>query len=125
MWSGRDARIRMKEERLAKVWEKLAAVQASHSQHEAFQLLSATFREVEDELTDIPYAPENWQTDGRMYPPQEDSARDVPERDDLVRYRSRGHNTYIRKNGAIEICDLAGVVVFSKPGVDGFGVELE
>lgn len=78
MWSGRDARIRMKEERLAKVWEKLAAVQASHSQHEAFQLLSATFREVEDELTDIPYAPENWQTDGRMYPPQEDSARDVP-----------------------------------------------
>ena len=88
-------------------------------------MLSATIREVEDALTDIPYAPENWRTDGRMYPPQEDSARDIPERVDLVRYRSRVHNTFIRTNGAIEVRDIAGNVVFTKPGSDGAGIELE
>jgi hypothetical protein len=114
-----------KDQRLAEVWKRLAAAPASASHREAFQLFNATIREVEDELTDIPYAPENWQTDGRMYPPQEDSARDVPGRVDLVRYRSRGHNTFIRTNGAIEVRDWAGNVVFAKPGFDGAGVELE
>jgi hypothetical protein len=84
-----------------------------------------TLNEVEDELTDIPYAPENWQTDGRMYPPREDSAREVPGIDDLIRYRNRGHNTYIRDDGAIEIRDMNGTVVFAKAGADGEGVELE
>jgi len=59
-----------------------------------------------------------------MYPPQEDSARDVPGRSDLVRYRSRGHNTFVRGNGAIEIRDLTGAVTFSKSGSDGLSVEL-
>jgi hypothetical protein len=60
-----------------------------------------------------------------MYPPSEDSAREVSGRDDLVRYRSRAHHTYIRDNGAIEIRDISGTVVFSKAGADGEGVELE
>jgi hypothetical protein len=60
-----------------------------------------------------------------MYPPEEDSAREVPGRDDLVRYRSRAHNTYIRDNGAVEIRHIDGTVVFSKAGANGKGVELE
>ena len=60
-----------------------------------------------------------------MYPPEDDSARVVEGRSDLVRYRHRGHNTFIRENGAIEIRDLAGAVLFAKAGADGRGVELQ
>ncbi len=67
--------------------------------------------------------PESWQTDGRMYPPRADNARDVENRPDLVRYRSRGHNTLIRENGAIEIRDLQNNVLLSKPGSSGVGVD--
>lgn len=92
---------------------------------QAFALLRDTLKSVEDELTDIPYRPKLWQTDGRMYPPEEDSARSVEGRSDLIRYRNKGHNTIIRDNGAIAIQDLMGSVLFEKPGVDGRGVELQ
>jgi len=114
-----------KAERFAEFLLRLNAAPPAITREEAFEFLGKTLIEVEDELTDIPFMPENWQTDGRMYPPQEDSARDVPGRSDLVRYRSRGHHTYIRANGAIEVRDLAGRVIISKKGSDGAGVELE
>ena len=113
-----------KEERIALFLERLTAAPRASTAREAFDLLGVTLNEVEDELTDIAYQPGNYETDGRMYPPQEDSARDVPERQDVVRYRSRSHNTYIRDNGAIEIQDLDGNVKFSKPGSNDLGVEL-
>ncbi len=115
-----------KEERFAEFLRRLTASPPVSTVDGALELLSRTLCEVEDELTDIPYQPENWQTDGRMYPPQEDQAREIAGREDLVRYRSRGHSTYIRSNGAIEIRDhLTGQVVFSKYGLDEVGVELE
>jgi len=76
-------------------------------------------------MTDIPNDPASWQTDGRMYPPQSDHAREVENRSDLIRFRSRGHNTLIRDNGAIEIRDLQGHVFLSKSGTDGNGVDDE
>lgn len=114
-----------KEDRFAEFLRRLSAAPPAGTAQEALRLLGDTLNEVEDELTDIPYAPENWQTDGRMYPPREDSAREVRGRDDLIRYRNRGHNSYIRDNGAIEVRDIRGTVVFSKAGADGEGVELE
>lgn len=115
-----------KEERFAEFLRRLTISPPASTAEDALELLSRTLCEVEDELTEIPYQPERWQTDGRMYPPQEDQAREVVGREDLVRYRSRGHSTYIRSNGAIEIRDhLTGQVVFNKHGVDGAGVELE
>jgi hypothetical protein len=114
-----------KEERFAEFLRRLAAAPPASYAHEALRLLSETLNQVEDDLTDIPYAPENWQTDGRMYPPEDDAARAVPGRDDLFRYRSRAHHTYIRDNGAIEIRDINGTLVFSKAGADGEGIELE
>ncbi len=113
-----------KEERFNELLRRLSAVPAAATAGEVLGLLSRILCEVEDELTDIPNQPENQQTDGRMYPPQEDRAREVPDRNDLTRYRSRGHNTFIRGNGAIEIRDLSGRVVFSKAGAKGVGVEL-
>jgi hypothetical protein len=112
-----------KEVRFQVFLKRLSAAQAASSADEALALLGRILCEVEDELTDIPNQPENQQTDGRMYPPQEDRAREVPGRSDLTRYRSRGHNTFIRSNGAIEIRELAGRVVLSKAGADGMSVE--
>jgi hypothetical protein len=116
--------ISSKEERFTQFLQRLMAAPPASSGQEAFVLLGNTLNEVEDELADIPYQPGSRGTDGRMYPPQEDSARDVPGRSDVVRYRSRGHDTYIRDNGAIEIRDLAGNVVLSKPGSNGLDLEL-
>jgi hypothetical protein len=113
-----------RDERFAAFLKRLIAAPPVNTAREAFDLVCDTLNEVEDELTDIPYHPVNRGTDGRMYPPQPDSARDLPGRADLVRYRSRGHNTYIRDNGAIEIRDLVGNVVLSKSGSDGLGVKL-
>lgn len=114
-----------KEERIAEFLRRLEAKPSVSTAEEALELISQTLNEVEDELTDISFNPENWQTDGRLYPPQEDNARDVSGRDDLVCYRNRGHKTYIRNNGALEIRDLRGQVIATKPGSDGRGVELE
>lgn len=113
-----------KEDRFAEFLTRLWAAPSASSAEEAFCLLGDTLNQVEDELTDIPYAPEHWQMDGRMYPPHADAVREVPGRDDLVRYRSKAHSTYIRSNGAIEIHDINGTVVFSKSGADGKGIEL-
>lgn len=115
-----------KDERFAEFLRRLTMSPPASTAEGALQLLSQTLREVEDELTDIPYQPDSWQTDGRMYPPQEDQARDVPGREDVIRYRNRGHNTFIRNNGAIEIRVYAtDQIVFSKLGANGAGVELE
>jgi len=90
---------------------------------EALGVLSTTLNEVEDELAGILYNPERWQTDGRLYPPLPDSRRPVPGRPDVTRWRSKGHNTYIRENGAVEIVSVReGEIVFHAPGRDGRGV---
>jgi hypothetical protein len=89
---------------------------SSTSATAALALIDETLSAVEDEMTDIPNDPANWQTDGRMYPPQADNAREIENRPDLIRFRSLGHNTLIRDNGAIEIRDLSGNVLLSKSG---------
>jgi hypothetical protein len=113
-----------KQERFEEFLRRFEQSPNASSHDEALRLLSETLNAVEDEMTDIPYQPDRWQTDGRMYPPQEDNARRLEERGDVTRYRSRGHNTYIRENGAIEIQDINGATLFEKPGADGRGVEL-
>lgn len=89
------------------------------SESEALELIAVTLAAVEDEMTDVPADPSKWMSDGRMYPPQQDSRRDVPEYTWVTRYRSRGHNTFIAQNGAIEIRRLAGDVLFRKAGRNG------
>lgn len=78
---------------------------------------------VEDELSGIPFDPERWRTDGRMYAAQDDSAADVAGHPSVTAYRHRRHETFVAENGAIEIRSLdTDQVVFAKPGADGKGV---
>jgi hypothetical protein len=108
-----------KAERFAEFLRRLGAAPAASSFTEAFRQLGDILNAVEDELASIPYDPANWQNDGRMYPPQLDSARIVPGRSDVTQFRSRAHNTLIGDNGAIEIRDLSGRPFLTKAGTDG------
>jgi hypothetical protein len=106
-------------ERLKEFYRRLEALPPFRSAEEAMLKLAETLTAVEDELTSIPNHPENWRSDGRMYPPQEDY-RFETSHSDVVEYRSRKHSTYVRTNGAIEIRKAVGKTVeFEKPGADG------
>ncbi len=103
--------------------ERLGRAPAPQTYEEALSQISDILIEVENEHTDIPYDPEHWETDGRMYPPQLDSERHVEGHDRVRRFRSRAHNTFVGDNGSIQIQTVNGNdVVFEKNGADGRAV---
>ena len=108
-----------KAERFAAFLRRLEVVSPASTFDEAYQQLSDVLNAVEDEMTSIPFDPANWQNDGRMYPPQLDNLRAVAGRSDVKQFRSGGHKTLIGDNGAIEMRDLSGRAVLTKPGADG------
>jgi hypothetical protein len=84
----------------------------------AYILLCNTLNDVENEFTEIVYEPSQWMTDGRLYPPQDDMRRRHCENVD--RYRSRRHDTFIATNGAIRIeAHAPRHILLDKPGNDG------
>jgi hypothetical protein len=87
---------------------------------EAYAGLVSILESVEDELTGIENNPENWKSDGRLYPPQPDHWSREPGQPHITRMRSRGHYILIAANGAIEIEEVGtGVVRLSIAGLDG------
>ncbi|MEP6863178.1 MAG: hypothetical protein ABJE66_21315 [Deltaproteobacteria bacterium] len=109
--------------RLLVFQERLNTAQPLSNGTDAKRLIDETLNAVEDELTDIPYDPNNWRTDGRMYPVQEDNADSLDGYPGVTSYRSRKHETFVRENGAFEIRDLiTGEIFVSKAGSDGKGV---
>jgi hypothetical protein len=111
------------EERLAEFRRRLLAAPVVDAFDKAYEQLSDILNRVEDDLTDILFSPDAWQTDGRMYPPQSDNLRDVPGRPRVKRFRSRKHSIYIGDNGAIEIrTEPDGELLLSKPGADDLEV---
>jgi hypothetical protein len=113
-----------RKERLEEFMRRMTASEPRSTFDDAYELLCDTLNEVEDELSGVPYNPDMWSTDGRLYPPQPDSFRkDCKDHPSVVRLRTRGHNIFIAQNGAIEIQKLNGEgVIFQKPGADGKGV---
>jgi hypothetical protein len=107
-----------KGERFNKFLERLSAAPPAASAEDALALVSKTLNEVEDEFTSIPYNPDLWMDDGRMYPPQTDSCREDPAAG-VVRYRSRRHHTRIHVSGAIRIEEVNGLCLLQKPGRNG------
>lgn len=116
--------MKTKQERFRIFLNQLAAAPEATSQEEALGLLVETLNHVEDMHSGAPYAPDEHLSDGRMYPPQADAVRTVKGRPDWVRYRSRGHNTWITSEGAIRITTVPGdEIIFEKAGLNGVGFE--
>jgi len=99
--------------------ERLSAAPPASSADEAFNLLTQTLNAVEDEFSEVPNHPENWRTDGRMYPPQADSLVKNPENPDVRKYRSKGHYTNVGPNGSLRIETLDAEILIDKPGQNG------
>jgi hypothetical protein len=118
-----DAQRATKAERFAEFLRRLGAAPSASDFDEAYNQLCDILNAVEDEMTSIPFDPANWQSDGRMYPPQMDNLKEVPGRPEVKRFRSLKHNTLIGDNGAIAIRELTGQTIFSKPGSDGRLIE--
>lgn len=116
-----------RKERLEIFFQRLADCPSFQNLTEALAGLSQTLNGVEDEFTKIPFDPDAYKTDGRLYPPQADSAYEVEGFPGVTRLRSLGHNTFIADNGAIEIRLLgvppeSGDLLFEKSGSNGKGV---
>lgn len=115
-----------KQARLTEFLRRLAGAPAARSYEEARRQLAAILLAVEDEMTEIPFEPDAWRGDGRMYPPRDDAER-ASGRAGCRRFRSKGHNVIFGSNGAIWILDAPlpgeawekGNTVFDKPGEDG------
>ena len=108
-----------KAKRLQMFLQRLEAAPPASSGDEALALLAETLNGVEDEFSGVPYRPELWESDRRLYPPQPDAARKFPERPSLRKYRNKGHYNFIGLNGAIRIETLDAEMLLDKPGQDG------
>lgn len=112
-----------KAQRLQEVYRRLAHAPAAETFTEMRDQMNDVLNAVEDQLTGIPYDPHCWETDGRLYPVQDDNVYGVEGSPRITLLRARRSSIYIGDNGAIEIQDVvSGAVVFSKPGSDGRGV---
>ncbi len=80
-----------KRARLSLFYERLSAAPAASTHDEALKLLCDTLNGVEDEHSNSVFNPDNWETDGRMYPPEVDNAFAVDGFSQVVRYRSARH----------------------------------
>ena len=108
-----------KGERLLVYFTRMSNSQPATSHDEAMLLLEM-LNEIENELSEIPYDPDEPGTDGRMYPPNAMFRYKLWERSGVQCYRQAGHATFVADNGAIEICKRVGIIlgqiIFEKPG---------
>lgn len=113
-----------KAQRLAEVISRLRQLPSARSGVEARRQLEDTLNAVEDEFSGVPSNPSNWRTDGRLYPPQDDNAADVPGYPHLTSFRSVAHETLISDNGAMLIREAKQTsnVLLERSGADGKGV---
>ncbi len=109
--------------RLQAFLRRLAELPPAVDHDDARRKIDETLNAIEDEMSGVPYDPDHWRTDGRMYPALDDSAADVEGHSDVTAYRHRRPETFIAAHGAFEIRDVrTGAVLVAKPGANGQGV---
>jgi hypothetical protein len=102
---------------------RLAASPIAANHDQAFALIASVLNAVEDEHSGVPADPNNWRSDGRMYPPQADNARPSADLPGVIVYRSFAHRTLIASNGAFTIIELStNKALIEKLGGDGKGL---
>lgn len=111
-----------KADRLQEIYRRLANAPAARTFAEMRDQLADIINAVEDQLTDIPYDPENWRNDGRIYPVQGDNVFSVVGHARVTLLRARKNFVYIGENGSIEIHNASGEVAIRKNGMDGRAV---
>lgn len=110
-----------KSERFALFVRELQEAAAAASFEEARQLVDSVLNGVEDRHSGVTFRPDQWRSDGRMYPPQNDSEKKSPIAGVRV-FRTRGHRVWIAGNGAIRITTAGAAedrIILDKPGKDG------
>ncbi len=115
--------MKTKAERLAIYLARLNAAFAFATRQEALDGIASILNAVEDEFSGVPRNSAAWESDGRLYPPDEDFAQPDASREGVTHYRSRGHSTFIGQNGAVEIVvrirGILGSPVYRRAGADG------
>ena len=113
-------------ERFDRFIQTLAESSVASSEPDALSLLSVVLNRSEDAHSGIAFDPSTRGTDGRLYPPQEDSRHSDSASPEVARYRTRAHNVLIGTNGSITIRNaspLEAPSLLRKPGSDGRFVE--
>ena len=106
-------------QRLRIFFERLAAAPPAASAQEALALVCRLIQEVEEEFCLLPrQEPAPRQPAGRMYPPQADMIRTLP--DGVIQARTIGHMIYCRPDGSIAICRRKS----SLPSLEKTGAQL-
>ena len=109
-------------QRFALFLAALEEAPAAHNRASARLLLADTLNRIEEAHSGVPYDPEEWMSDGRMYPPHDDFEQPCPLAG-AVLFHSLGHAIWFAANGAIRIEVRRrlnrGRVELDKPGTDG------
>ena len=109
-------------QRFALFLAALKEAPTAHDRASARTLLANTLNRIEEAHSGVPYDPEKWMTDGRMYPPRDDLEQPCPLAG-AVLFHSLGHAIWFAANGAIRIEGRRGSnkgrVDLDKPGADG------
>ena len=109
-------------QRFALFLAALKEAPAAHDRASARLLLEVTLNRIEEAYSGLPFDPENWKNDGRMYPPQSDQEQVSPIPGTSL-FFSLKHRIWIGDNGAVRIerrlPPNPGSVELDKPGSDG------
>ena len=109
-------------QRFALFLTALEGAPPAHDRASAHRLLAETLNRIEDAHSGVVNDPDNWITDERLYPPQEDQEQPSPIPGATLFY-SRGHNIWIGDNGAVRFevrrRPHSGRIELDKPGANG------
>jgi hypothetical protein len=109
-------------QRFALFLAALEEAPAARDQASARALLEDIMNRIEEAHSGVPFDPEKWMTDGRMYPLLDDQERDSRIAGTSLFYSFK-HNIWLGGNGAIRIerrlPPNPGLVELDKPGHNG------
>jgi hypothetical protein len=110
---------RARSERLGLFLKIVPDLRLGRDAEETKRIVDTCLNVVEDQFSGVRYVPDNWMTDGRMYPAGEDLRRKSPMENVRI-YFHRRHTSHFGENGAIRIVERPTLKhLVDCPGRDG------